>query len=343
MVIKASSGKEIDALVADLTSDRAVKREAAVARLTVIGARAVERLIALAGNTAAPASARVSAFRSLEGIADDRGLEPALAAFRDPDDSVAIAALNVGRRFLRTPRGVKALDHVTSIALDRQRPVPVRLAAIHALSDLPGRTVKPVAVALNADPDPEIAHALEPGVRGGAVDGAQRLQAAADGKLPGDAQALRRAIARSSTDVSPSALRQLIDRVRVQEGSEPPARRSDWMAVRAAAHVALAQRGSRLALYDIKETLESASQPVPGEFLAALGAIGDASCLEAIAAAYARARAGHPADDWWQRHLADVFRGIVQREKITRRHAVIKKIETRWKAAFGELWAGRAG
>jgi len=338
VVIKASSGKEIDALVADLTSGRAVKREAAVARLTVIGARAVERLIALAANSAAAASARASAFRSLEGIADDRGLEPALAAFRDPDDNVAIAALNVGRRFLRTPRGVKALDHVTSIALDRQRPVLVRLAAIHALSDLPAATVKPVAVALKTDPDPEIAHALEPEVRGGTVGAAERLQAAADGKLPGDAQGLRRAIARSSADVSPSSLRQLIDRIRVHEGSEPMARRSDWMAVRAAAHVALAERGSRLALYDLKETLESAAQPVSGEFLAALGAIGDASCLEPIAAAYARAaRTGQPPDDWWQRHLADVFRGIVKREKITRRHAAIKRIEKRWPGAYESI------
>src|SRR5205823_3704029 len=60
VVIKASSGKAIDALVADLASDAAVKRDAAVARLTVIGARAVERLIALATNVSATSSARVA-------------------------------------------------------------------------------------------------------------------------------------------------------------------------------------------------------------------------------------------------------------------------------------------
>lgn len=341
MVIKASSAKEIDALVADLASDAVVKREAAVARLTVIGARAVERLIALATNSGAPLAARLGAFRSLEGIEDDRALDFALAAFKDPDSTVAIAALNVARPFLRTPRGVKALDHVTAVALDRQHPARVRLAAIQALCDLPPATVEPVITALKADSDPEIAHAFDPG--SGLVDAVQRLQAAADGKLPAESAALRRAIARSSADVPASALQQVIDRVRVQEGSEPEPSRTGWMAARAAAHLALAQRGSRLALYDLRETVESAVGPVPGEFLAALTAIGDASCLEPIAAAHARAATGRPPNDWWQRHLTDAFRGIVNREQITRRHAVIKRIEKRWKATFDALWVGKVG
>jgi hypothetical protein len=69
-----------------------------------------------------------------------------------------------------------------------------------------------------------------------------------------------------------------------------------------------------------------------------LSLVGDASCLEAIAGAHARAR-----DTWWRDHLADAFRTIAAREKITRRHAVIKKIERKWKDGLEELWAGRAG
>jgi hypothetical protein len=46
VVIKASSAKHIQALIADLADPDGVTREAAVARLTVIGARAVEQLIA---------------------------------------------------------------------------------------------------------------------------------------------------------------------------------------------------------------------------------------------------------------------------------------------------------
>jgi hypothetical protein len=64
---------------------------------------------------------------------------------------------------------------------------------------------------------------------------------------------------------------------------------------------------------------------LPVEFLAALSMVGDASCLEAIAAAHARA-----SDSWWRDHLADTFQAIVGRERLTRRHAVIKKIEKRW-------------
>ena len=89
MVIRASSGKEVDALVADLSSASAIKRDGAVARLTVIGQRAVERLIALSSNSKASVTARVAAFRALEGIAEPRGLPPALAAFADPDSSIA--------------------------------------------------------------------------------------------------------------------------------------------------------------------------------------------------------------------------------------------------------------
>ena len=58
--------------------------------------------------------------------------------------------------------------------------------------------------------------------------------------------------------------------------------------------------------------------------------VGDATCLESVAAAYAHAPGG--GDDWWRDHLADTFRAIVKREKLTPRHAVMKKIQKRWPA-----------
>ena len=120
-MIKASAGKQIDALIADLSSDNAIKRDTAVARLTVIGRRAVERLIGLASNSNASAPARTAAFRSLEAIAEARGLPTALAALNDLDPTVAIAAVHTVRAFLRSPHGVEALDRVIEIALDRRR------------------------------------------------------------------------------------------------------------------------------------------------------------------------------------------------------------------------------
>ena len=70
--------------------------------------------------------------------------------------------------------------------------------------------------------------------------------------------------------------------------------------MRGRVHVALAARGSRIALYDLRESLEAAapatsfSGPLPVDFLAALSTAGDASCLEAVTAAYARTGPGGP-------------------------------------------------
>jgi hypothetical protein len=64
--------------------------------------------------------------------------------------------------------------------------------------------------------------------------------------------------------------------------------------------------------------------------MAALSLAGDATCLESIAAAHALA--GGSESDWWREHLADAFHAIVKRERLTRRHAVMKKIQKRWPA-----------
>jgi hypothetical protein len=98
---------------------------------------------------------------------------------------------------------------------------------------------------------------------------------------------------------------------------------------RGCAHVALAKRSSLLGVYDLREALESASAPLPVEFLAALALTGDTSCLEAIAAAHGRAT-----DRWWREHLADAFHAIVERERLTRRHAVLKKIQKRCRTSL---------
>ena len=75
MVIRLSSARHIDALLEDLTAGSAVAREAAVARLILVGGRAVDRLTKLAALTETPTAARLGAFRALEGIGDVRGLD----------------------------------------------------------------------------------------------------------------------------------------------------------------------------------------------------------------------------------------------------------------------------
>ena len=104
--------------------------------------------------------------------------------------------------------------------------------------------------------------------------------------------------------------------------------------MRGAVHQALAARNSRLALYDLRDSLLEPDR-LPVAFLAALEEIGDATCLETLAAAYeASSRSG---DAWWREHVAAAFRAIMQREGLTRRHAAVKRTMARWPDAAADL------
>jgi hypothetical protein len=139
-----------------------------------------------------------------------------------------------------------------------------------------------------------------------------------------DPELIRDLIARGGSGTPPSALLRIVVQARSQE-SVGGGRRADWLAARAAAHQALARRGSRVALYDLRESLETASGPLPVEMLSALSEVGDAACLEPIAAAHGRSK-----DRWWRDHLLAAFQIIARREHLTARHAIIKRIQKRW-------------
>jgi HEAT repeat protein len=339
--IRASSSRQIESLVADLSAADAATREAAVARLTVMGSRAVERLAALAGSSA-PAGARTTALRTLEAIGDPRALTPALHILADAasEPEVGAAAAGVARVFLRGRQGAAAVDRLTAVVLDRGRAEALRLAALRALKTLDPATIAPVLTALAGDPSPAILAeaATKKTARRVPADPVAAVTSAAEQGLPGgtgSAAALRQVLAVAGDLVPLPTLLRVIERLREREAAEPLTRRQEWTMTRAAAHVALASRGSRLGLYDLRESLEAATAPLPVEFLAALSMAGDVSCLEPIAGAHARAK-----NAWWREHLADAFRTIVAREKLTRRHAAVRRIEKRWPQTLLELWAG---
>lgn len=148
---------------------------------------------------------------------------------------------------------------------------------------------------------------------------------AAERGLGDDPAALRAALQQGGGDVELSTLLRLVERVREREGAEPPARQDAWRLVRAAAHQALAERGSRIALYDLRESLERATVRLPVEFFAALTAVGDATCLEVIADAHATAP-----DAWSRQHLSDAFYAIVTRERLTARSPMLKRLAKKW-------------
>jgi HEAT repeat protein len=335
VAIRASSSKQIDALITDLGGS-AVARETAIARLTLLGARAVERLIA-AAVSAGPADARAAAWRALEGIGDARALEPALAALAAPDLEAATgaAAAGVARAHLRGARGAAAVDRLAEVLLDRTRAETLRLAALRALRELDPATIAPILASLADDPNQTIR--TEAGLGGRAAPTAPRdltaeIARAASGTLPDDPAALRHALNLVGAAVPLAALQKVVDRVREREGSEPAALRDQWRLTRAAAHVALGQRGSRLALYDLRESFASAKAPLPVEFLTALSLVGDTSCVDAIAAAHAKAK-----DAWWRQQLARVFREVVSRERLTKRHAALRRLEKRWPGVLARM------
>lgn len=329
MVIRTSSARQVEQLVATLESGGPIERDAAVARLIVIGERAVVRLLPLLESDRKP-EATTAALSALEAIGDPRALDPILAATSRND--VAAAAIQAARAYLGGRQGTRALDQITAIALDPSRPEKIRLAAVQALGGVGRNTLQPLFERLKNDPSRSMRTAGQAGAASTERDAATMLADAAERELPEDPAALRTAIAAAGNTAPLATLLRIVERVREREAVEPATRRMAWTTVRGAAHAALAGRGSRLALYDLREALESAGGPLPVDFLAALSRIGDASCLEPIAAAYSRA-AGAPPDDWWRRHLADAFRAIVERDRITRRHAVMKKLEKRYGAA----------
>ena len=336
MVIKASAASEIRQLIAALGGTDEVRREAAIARLAVIGARAVDGLHK-AYAAASDRETRVAVLRALESTGDGRTIAVARQAIAEGGD-VAIAGAAALRGLLDSPHGptsTDALDVLVATALDRTSDRIVRLAAFEALRGIPEGVRARVAEALQTDPDER----LKARVADASHDVATAddvWQDALEGRLPDSPGVLREAAATRAGAAALSALQKMIDACRVREGTVPRTRRPDWQALRGALHQALALRGSRLAVYDLRESLQDAKGHLPTSFLAALHVVGDPSCLEPLATAYARV---DPTDAWWRAQLAAAFRAIARRERVTRRHVVIKRIAARWPDAVRDLTA----
>jgi HEAT repeat protein len=313
--IRASSSKQIDTLIADLAAREEPRREAAIARLIVIGDRAVDRLIAVA-NGDVDATIRTAALRALEGIGSERALGVALRRIDDPDGATVRAAISLARLFLKGPKGSTVVDRLTLVALDSQRLQTVRMAAVAALRELEPKTIRPLLKKLAADSSLDLGALTEPRTAPQPVDDGS-AQAAAEGVLDW--------LAREGAKAPLASVLGIVERVREREAAEPPGRRDAWTAVRFAAHLVLARRKSRIALYDLRESFEAAKAPLPVDALAAVTLVGDASCLEAIASAYTRSR-----NSAWRRQLLETFHAVVKREKLTSRHAVIRRLQKKF-------------
>jgi hypothetical protein len=293
-----SRPSHVDRLIDDLQAVDPIRRDAAVARLRVLGVRALPRLASYIASSASTARAR--AISALEGTQDPRAAEIALAALGTTDVETAIAALGVLRGWVTQETGTRLLEAITAIAVDRDRNARVRFAAIDALSELPEHLVRPIR---EQAPPPESA--------GPALD---------------DPLAAREWVAAHGHAATLSALHDVVKAFREREASAPSSRgRDEWQRARGAAHKALAERGSRVALYDLKETFSATRVALPPGFLEAITTLGDATCLEGLARAWASTRGAA-----WRGQLVEAAQHIRRRSKLSGRSAVVKDIRARW-------------
>jgi HEAT repeat protein len=331
LVIKRSSSAEVTRLLEDVLGEDRVAREAAVARLAIAGPRAVDRVTAALAGTPPPAQA-IALLQVLERMGDPRAL-PTLEAYLDAsEDDVAAGAVAALRPLLRSGRSGsadRALARLTAVALAPGRADLVRSTALDALHDLGPEVVAPLHRALAADPSRAIRRLAgwpDPGTQAGQAPAprALELEAVAEA-LPDDPEAVRTVVSETGSAVPLTVLHRLVTLIRDrEERAADPLLRRQWIAARGAVHQILAERGSRVALYDLRETLERRPGEMPVTMLAALGTVGDRTCLEPLADAIERS-----ADPWLTSLLVEAFHAIRQRERLTRRHAVVRRIEAR--------------
>lgn len=317
-------------LIAELSSSETLRRDTATARLSVIGSRAVTRLLALASDGAAAVHARLAALGALEAIGDSRALPVARTLADGGDVRLAVAAIGILGVLAQgdDANADKAFDKLTGLALDASIDSDRRVAACRALEDQPATAVRSIFDALSKESAPQVqAHAAR--AKAGAHEPID-IDALDTGALPADPAVFIAIVREEGGDARVTLLRALIDRVRTKErATKPQASRAQWIAARGLLHQQLAARGSRLAVYDLRESLEASSGPLPVGFLAAAAAVGDVACLEPIASSWIAASE----DKWWRDHLAEAFAAIVKRENVGRRHPTLKKILQKWPAA----------
>lgn len=337
MPIRPPAGTEVRQLIRGLADANSVTRESALARLAVIGSRAIEQL--LREYPEAGPDLRPGILRALEAAADPRALPIARDALKAASPEASLAAVGVLRALLKSARGeisTAALDALVAVALDPDRSATVRLAALEALREAPEDVREPIRARLAADANPDV-RSKAAGRPPDLVDDRDVWNAAVAGRLPGSPAAMKAALTASRASARLTELQHLVDHLRAREHREPDAlQREEWRAVRGAAHQALAARNSRLALYDLRDSLLGPER-LPVAFVAALEDIGDASCLEPLAAAYDAS--SRSSDTWWREHLAAAFRAIVHREGLTRRHTAVKRTMARWPEAAADLMA----
>jgi hypothetical protein len=343
VAIRKSAAAEIEHLMQDLCGADEVARETAGARLAVIGVRGVPHLIGAFGHTRS-AVARAAILKVLEASPDRRSVDLAAEQLHaaDADPKVGSAAIALLGAHLDGEDSARALDALSAVALDAARPDTQRLQAMDVIERALPHLLKPLRKRLAQDGSAAVRGWASPGAAAAAaaIDPRAALESVAAGEAA-DPSLLRDLVPAGSADAPLSTLHRLIEIARAREDAAPAAAdRLEWRAVRGSLHLALAQRGSRVAVYDLRETLAGAADALPAGFAEAAALVGDGSCLEPLAEALARFPATlDRADQQWRDDLLRAGRAIVERERLTRRHAIIRRIAAASPAVASALLA----
>lgn len=335
VVIRRPVAGEAAHLVADLQGGDPLRVEAATARLLVLGPRAVPHLL---DAMEAAGAATLPLLRVLELLPATRPAVKSLDRTAALGEAEATAVAAVWASWLAAEDralATLAFDRLASLALDEAAARPARTLAVRAIGGLGDAASAELLARVPAD---LAASAAEPSaVTSGA---AATLDAPEADAHPGrEAAMLREHLAAHGAAAPLSELHRALERARARQRAAATAEEAgDWMAARGAVHQALAQRGSTVALYDLRELLERLESPPPVGAISALRQVGDATCLEAIATAWSRLD-----DGWTREQLRAAGAEICARHRITPRHAAMKRLATKAPSLAEALQARRRG
>jgi HEAT repeat protein len=407
MPIVPSRSQRIQDLLCRLSSASGKERDSAVARLTLVGARAVEPLIAFLP-TAAP-SARRAALEVLDRLGDGRALPAILARVHDAEETVALRALELagshpdpralpalaevlegagsparrreaakGLARLQASGLVDALDPLVRRLVDETEEEPLRLAILDALAalepPLAASTLRPLLRRLRRSAGPvlaaravSLARALDGGPPaidtvdellgrlpasplasseaeriGRALSQArvaplERLHEALDAaREPNAVRVLASALADTGQPASISVLHRALGRlgpIRPQAGSPDDESR---LHARLDLHRALAALGSRIALFDLRDSIEARPRTLMAALLGVAARIGDGSLVPSLARAASE-------DPTLLRPCADAFAAIARRTKLRRTSAALRAVRSGHGAALAAFWERTRG
>jgi hypothetical protein len=146
---------------------------------------------------------------------------------------------------------------------------------------------------------------------------------------------LRDSIDRLVEDGGPAsitALHALLEHL--PRADEKAAQAPEVTEIRGRIHRALAALGSRIAVYDLRESLAVRPAPAPSLLLGAAQAVGDASLVPALAALGAE-------EPSLQDACVSALAAIVGRERLRRTSAAVKSVRPAHRAILDHLWRGR--